>query len=217
MALGSGFRRTACPLILIEKFANKQIIPLGKGGQANPIYTARPDQTGSKQIVPHCNEKILTIENVQVVPTYRHGIFLAAQLPSGWINIWNGHALNSLGTLYCDVVDITEDATQSTEFTGKPSFASSSSCMAAALTSADSHEVLCAICLQDLSWPTNALLCGHSFHADCIRLCLQTRTTCPVCRHDSWIILQKHCGCRGCQLPWFLDGWICAAYYKRSW
>ena len=179
MTLRRGFRRTTCPLLLMDNFANKHIIPLAKGKQTNPIYTSRPDQTDSEQILPHFSEKIhvLTIENVQVVPTSRHGIFLAAQTPLGWINIWNGHALDSLGTLYCDVVDIAEDATQSTGITREPSFASSSSWsswMPAALTSADSREVLCAICLQDLSWPTNALLCGHSFHADCLRLCLRT-------------------------------------------
>ena len=205
-ALRSGFRRTMCPLGLLDIFDAKEICPLGTGTQTNPIYNKRPDQEDSIEVYAHCHRKIGPIHDVVVAHVENKGYFLAAQIPLlactnyvGWINIWNGHDLNSPGTLYCDVLDLDNENTSSSTST---------------LSTRKVEE--CCICLQELSQPARALLCGHSFHADCLRDCLQTSTKCPMCRYDSWDTMRKHCACaEGCKLAWFLDGWECAAHFQR--
>ena len=42
----------------------------------------------------------------------------------------------------------------------------------------------CIICLDNLDTNnTGKLLCGHTFHFNCIVTWLQNKITCPVCRH----------------------------------
>ena len=45
---------------------------------------------------------------------------------------------------------------------------------------------ICSICLDDVTYieTTSRLSCGHHFHTDCIRMCLERSLRCPLCRQD---------------------------------
>lgn len=43
---------------------------------------------------------------------------------------------------------------------------------------------ICSVCLDDVVnvESTSKLSCGHHFHTNCIKLCLERNRTCPLCR-----------------------------------
>ena len=45
---------------------------------------------------------------------------------------------------------------------------------------------ICSICLDDVTYieTTSRLSCGHHFHTDCIKMCLEMSLRCPLCRQD---------------------------------
>ena len=45
---------------------------------------------------------------------------------------------------------------------------------------------ICPICLDDVNniETTSSLSCGHHFHTNCIRMCLERSLRCPLCRQD---------------------------------
>ena len=198
-----------CPLFLLDDLPQR-LVPLGRGRQSNPVYSGYPDEPGSRTIVKHLSQIVdrEDILSVRVVHSEKHGYFLAAQISLGWINIWNGVDLGFPGTLYCyaDMLGSNNDAS--------PQGSNEAVNHGGSLTF---EQQECAICLATLSLPTNALLCGHTFHADCLRQWIQEKITCPICRHDSWSTALRLCGCSGnCKLAWFLDGWVCPSYYRRQ-
>ena len=54
------------------------------------------------------------------------------------------------------------------------------------LTNSDEFIETCSICLDDISniESTSKLSCGHHFHTNCIRLCLERNNKCPLCRKN---------------------------------
>jgi hypothetical protein len=59
------------------------------------------------------------------------------------------------------------------------------------LQSGDEFIETCSICLDDVVdvESTSKLSCGHHFHTNCIRQCLERSRKCPLCRR----FCQRHC------------------------
>jgi hypothetical protein len=59
------------------------------------------------------------------------------------------------------------------------------------LQSGDEFIETCSICLDDVQdiESTSKLSCGHHFHTNCIRQCLERSNKCPLCRR----FCQRHC------------------------
>ena len=58
------------------------------------------------------------------------------------------------------------------------------------LQNGDEFIEICSICLDDVVdvESTSKLSCGHHFHTNCIRLCLERNIKCPLCRQYCLII-----------------------------
>ena len=54
------------------------------------------------------------------------------------------------------------------------------------LTDGEELIEICPICLDDVTniKTTSRLSCGHHFHTNCIRMCLERSLRCPLCRQD---------------------------------
>ena len=107
--LRKGFRGgVVCPCWLLN-YHRARIIPLAKGKQINPVYSAKPGQLhygdAACQLVKNCEIEV-TAETFEL-GRIGNKLFLAAKvyLPdidkSGWINIWCGTDIGVPGTLYC--------------------------------------------------------------------------------------------------------------------
>ena len=57
------------------------------------------------------------------------------------------------------------------------------------LRDGDEFIETCPICLDDVEHieSTSKLSCGHHFHTNCIRLCLERNLRCPLCRQNCLI------------------------------
>ena len=201
MALASGLRHAPGPFELLNTFPDRHLLPLARGRQTNPVYTAPPGARDSEQVLPHCGERIETILEANLFQVGEGTYFLAAHTEIGWINVWRGRDVAGEGTLFCDVAMLRPAASLASVGAGRGS----------GDLSAAGHTAPppCGICQHALGDDTTSWLkCGHGFHAECLRPWLARSTRCPLCRHNH-VECMRHCLCGECRLAWFVDGWEC--------
>ena len=93
-----------CPFDLLHTNP-VSITPLGNPpAGTNPLYTNHPGARPSHRLSDHHEEPIVGADIIRCITVQgrTHGWFLTAETRLGWINIWNGPDLDSLGTIYCE-------------------------------------------------------------------------------------------------------------------
>ena len=93
-----------CPFDLLHTNP-ASITPLGNPpAGTNPLYTNHPGARPSHRLSDHHEEPIVGADIIRCITVQgrTHGWFLTAETRLGWINIWNGPDLDSLGTIYCE-------------------------------------------------------------------------------------------------------------------